>query len=212
MKKYTKSIAMVVTGLACSALTSTAALSPLTPGGAGVTPPAIGSLAGGTQVGTTLTSTYSFGSGADQGTIQSLVYSGVTANTLGGLTFAYIITVTAGDISAVGLSTFPLANILVGTIAGGTASSSADFTAGGTVNFHWVPSVLTAGTPTEVIVGTSATGYQVGAAVPLDTYPGSVGVPAYVPVPEPTTVVAGALMLLPFGMGAIRSLRKDRTA
>jgi len=30
------------------------------------------------------------------------------------------------------------------------------------------------------------------------------------PVPEPSTIVAGALLLLPFGAGAIRSLRKDR--
>ncbi len=30
------------------------------------------------------------------------------------------------------------------------------------------------------------------------------------PVPEASTMVAGALMLLPFGIGAIRSLRKER--
>ncbi len=33
-----------------------------------------------------------------------------------------------------------------------------------------------------------------------------------VPVPEPTTMLAGALMLLPLGVGAIRSLRKERAA
>jgi hypothetical protein len=32
------------------------------------------------------------------------------------------------------------------------------------------------------------------------------------PVPEPTTMVAGALLLLPLGVGAIRSLRKERIA
>jgi len=32
------------------------------------------------------------------------------------------------------------------------------------------------------------------------------------PVPEPSTIVAGALLLLPFGVGAIRSLRRDRKA
>jgi hypothetical protein len=32
------------------------------------------------------------------------------------------------------------------------------------------------------------------------------------PVPEPTTFIAGAAMLLPFGVGAFRSLRKDRKA
>jgi hypothetical protein len=32
------------------------------------------------------------------------------------------------------------------------------------------------------------------------------------PVPEPATVVAGALMLLPLGVGAFRALRKERLA
>jgi hypothetical protein len=31
-------------------------------------------------------------------------------------------------------------------------------------------------------------------------------------VPEPTTIISAALMLLPFGIGAVRSIRKDRTA
>jgi len=31
-------------------------------------------------------------------------------------------------------------------------------------------------------------------------------------VPEPSTVVAGALMLLPLGIGAVRAIRKERTA
>jgi hypothetical protein len=33
-----------------------------------------------------------------------------------------------------------------------------------------------------------------------------------VPVPEPTTVIAGMLLLLPFGMCAVRMLRKNRAA
>jgi len=32
------------------------------------------------------------------------------------------------------------------------------------------------------------------------------------PVPEPTTVFAGAMLLLPLGLGAVRSLRKSRNA
>jgi hypothetical protein len=31
------------------------------------------------------------------------------------------------------------------------------------------------------------------------------------PVPEPSTIVAGALLLLPFGVGTLRSLRRTRT-
>jgi len=34
----------------------------------------------------------------------------------------------------------------------------------------------------------------------------------WVPVPEPTTVVAGMLLLLPFGASTVRALRKSRTA
>ena len=33
-----------------------------------------------------------------------------------------------------------------------------------------------------------------------------------IPVPEPTTVIAGALLLLPFKAGALRMLRQNRTA
>jgi hypothetical protein len=36
--------------------------------------------------------------------------------------------------------------------------------------------------------------------------------PTPAPVPEASTMLAGALMLLPFGVGAIRSLRKERAA
>ena len=34
----------------------------------------------------------------------------------------------------------------------------------------------------------------------------------FTPVPEPTTIVAGAMLLLPFGMSTLRMLRKSRTA
>ncbi len=47
------------------------------------------------------------------------------------------------------------------------------------------------------------------------TATGDSGVPdslIAVPVPETSTVVAGALMLLPLGIGAIRAIRKERTA
>jgi len=40
--------------------------------------------------------------------------------------------------------------------------------------------------------------------------PNGTPVPVPAPVPEASTVMAGALMLLPFGIGAIRSLRKER--
>jgi hypothetical protein len=33
-----------------------------------------------------------------------------------------------------------------------------------------------------------------------------------VPIPEPTTMIAGALLLLPFALSTLRRLRKNRTA
>ena len=47
---------------------------------------------------------------------------------------------------------------------------------------------------------------------PWGDNPGSGGtsIPVPAPVPEASTVMAGALMLLPFGIGAVRSLRKER--
>jgi hypothetical protein len=33
----------------------------------------------------------------------------------------------------------------------------------------------------------------------------------FTPVPEPTTMIAGALLLLPFGASTLRMLRKNRT-
>jgi hypothetical protein len=42
-----------------------------------------------------------------------------------------------------------------------------------------------------------------------DTYSQNIQILA---VPEPTTMVAGALLLLPFGASTLRLLRKNRTA
>jgi hypothetical protein len=42
--------------------------------------------------------------------------------------------------------------------------------------------------------------------------PAASGVATLTPVPEPTTMVAGALLLLPFGMSTLRMWRKSRVA
>jgi hypothetical protein len=209
MKTYTKIIAAVAAGLACTAATSQAALTSLTPGtGATIS---TATLAGGVLFATTGPLAYSFGGGLDTGTVTTSVYTGVTANTLGGLTFVYTIAVTAGDISAIGLNTFNLPSVLVGDLTGQTDPSDTSSYAGGTVNFNWLTALVAGTSPSTVIVGTSAPADEVGVGDLLDTHPGG-SVSILAPVPEPTTVAAGALMLLPFGVGALRSLRKDRIA
>ena len=97
----------------------------------------------------------------------------------------------------------------VNNVSGTTADAvTANYNIFGGINFAWAaqvnPSVL------KVVVDTSATSWAGANANVQDNFAGNV--PSLGPVPEPSTIVAGALMLLPFGIGAIRSLRKDRTA
>jgi hypothetical protein len=61
--------------------------------------------------------------------------------------------------------------------------------------------------------GDSAGSYSLWGATPdynPEAYGSATLTPA--PIPEASTMLAGAMMLLPFGIGAIRSLRKERTA
>ena len=64
------------------------------------------------------------------------------------------------------------------------------------------------GYPNDVPNSYGLWGYSDGTYAP-QSYGDATLTPA--PVPEPTTVISGALLLLPLGIGAIRSLRKERT-
>jgi hypothetical protein len=62
-------------------------------------------------------------------------------------------------------------------------------------------------------IGDPAGTYSLWGALPNynpEAYGNATLTPA--PIPEASTMLAGALMLLPFGVGAIRSLRRGRTA
>jgi hypothetical protein len=67
---------------------------------------------------------------------------------------------------------------------------------------------------TSLVGPTAGTGSLIdGTSGPWGDNPGAGGSPIPVPgVPEASTIVAGALMLLPLGIGAVRSLRKERAA
>jgi len=74
------------------------------------------------------------------------------------------------------------------------------------------------GSATLTFTSTLAPGYDSGSAI--DDGPGPWGpagkpalfVPSPVVVPEPTTLIAGALLVLPFGASTLRGLRKNRAA
>lgn len=68
---------------------------------------------------------------------------------------------------------------------------------------------------TSIYPPTPGTGSIIDDSVgPWGNNPGSGGtqIPVPAPVPEASTVMAGALMLLPLGIGALRALRKERVA
>jgi hypothetical protein len=206
MKNYTKIIALVAAGIGCSALTSQAALvnvgqgtantiaaSPVT-GGGSIIPSGVAEA--------TLPETYN--NGLDAGSFTTAVYQG---NSFGAsdLTFVYTISVTTGDIGSVTVNGFS------GTVGLGTSSAGGyQYDPSGFIKLTWTtqsaPSTLT------IVVATALTNYALSAGSVQDGLTSNVATYAPAPVPEPTTVAAGALMLLPFGIGALRSLRKDRVS
>jgi hypothetical protein len=208
MKNNKKLMAVVAAGLACSASSSIAALTPISPGGSG-TLTGTYTLGGGASVVGTLVSAYDVGTGAgeDKGTLTSTVYTGDGNNPLGGLTFVYTITSTIGDVTGLTVDGFGLpvqvAN-LVSTLALATGVTYGNF---GNINFAW-PNAENAPTTLSVVVDTSSRSFGINPANIQDATAANVFDLA--PVPEPTTILAGALMLLPLGIGAVRSLRKER--
>ena len=139
-------------------------------------------------------------------------------------TYLYEFTPIAGD----NIGQFTInAKYVNSVLALGTAISGAPYTLTGAItdsgtslgNVSWVWSPYTA---TEQFVGfTSLYGPTDGAGSlnddttgPWGDNPGSSGTPIIVPtaVPEASTIFSGAMLLLPFGISAMRSLRKDRNA
>jgi hypothetical protein len=90
-----------------------------------------------------------------------------------------------------------------------------------TPSLDWYGLMFSSGgaNPTMVnLFANSATDYElVGTIYPYPNYPGSVDVHGMVtlvdppaPVPEPATMLAGALLLLPFGASTFRIVRRHR--
>jgi hypothetical protein len=208
MRTYKAVIAAVATGLTCLAVTSQASFTPVSPG-------TLASIFGGSDFNTpgsglvnTWLSNYSFGS--NSGTLTTDVYN-VAGLPLGGQVFIYTLIIKTGSATGLTVGGFT-GNVYVNNVAG-TASDavSANYNTLGGITFSW----SSAQTRTnKVVVDTSSTGWTTGIATIANSTPSLSGfgnasslAPA---VPEPSTIVAGVLMLLPFGIGAIHTLRKAR--
>ena len=163
---------------------------------------------------------YSFDGGADTGTVNSFVYAaGVDPNnTLGGLTFVYVISMNANPSALLGEFEVQGAfgsTVMLGYGASTAAPATGSLSLSSIINYSW--STASGGGTYYVVVGTSATSYNSSTATVQDG--GASGnltilapAPMPTPVPEASTVVAGALMLLPLGIGVVRAFRKERTA
>jgi hypothetical protein len=215
MKTYTKTMA-VATGLACAAMASQAALT--TEGTAGsVAETAPTTLPAGDFV-QTLSS--AFNTGGYTGSLNSWAIKAgddSLATTLGftGITFVFQVTPTGGNkVGSITLNGFTAGTTLgFGYLATSTAADPSNWSQDptGFIKVNWVPDppgYTTTGDFLYIYTDLLTTG-QVTDSVQdgLSATPAGLS-----PIPEPTTVLAGALMLLPLGISAVRSLRKDRSA
>jgi hypothetical protein len=164
---------------------------------------------GGTSVVSVSAQPYSFGSG-DTGTLATSVYSGDGYNPLGGYTYVYTLTISGGVIATAELNGDWGSSVYLGY---GKSSTSIPY--GGALSspslvnlFGGNPGVGgTLGVGTYYfLVGTSSTQVGLSTASLIDGGSQS-GISIAVPVPEPTTMIAGAMLLVPFGMSTLRSLR-----
>jgi len=216
MKRITKMVLGVCSAVVLLAATSQAAM--LAPGGSTPYPPPLGAVPNlGAMVGVPLVSPFA---GANfSGTVTSTVWTGDAANPFGpaALTFMYSI---ANGPSIDQLTRFtvigwagPLVDV-DNLLGGGVGATYGDRSlSGDTVGFSWVAAPLGLGT---IMPGAGAT---VLVHTPLRTVATSVGnvidggiasMPVYAPVPEPATMIAGALLLLPFGASALRIIRSRK--
>jgi hypothetical protein len=204
--------------LCCLAVTSqaTLVLTPLGSGapGADVTLDPLAAVVAGPLV-----SPFAYG-GAFSGTLTSTVLQeSALNNPLGGYTFLYVIA-NAGS-SADALRRFTIddwktdLNVVVGnTIAAGIDAPIADRSANGDIiGFDWgVVTPITAGSFGEVFVRTSLQGFTIANGSTIDSGTATVQTYAAAAVPEPATMIAGMLLLLPFGASTLRILRNRRAA
>jgi hypothetical protein len=154
---------------------------------------------------------HAVGTTEQKGTLNSWVLSGDGANPFsGGLTFVFQISETGNThIDTLALNGFVGSTIYVGQQGSGIASTASKWNGDGTLNFDF--SNLGNGSMSDLLfVYTSETAYGEVDANVIDHATATAA--SLAPIPESSTIVAGVLMLLPFGIGAIRAVRKDRIA
>ena len=207
MKNYQKIMAVVAAGIASAATTSQATLVQVLDGALPISTSS--ATTADTVSGTPLQTMFS--NPPQVGNLTSYVMSGDALNPFaGGLTFAYVVSETGSTVvdslSLVGYG--GLSSVYFGYSGSGINPYNISLDQGVvTIDFTGLSNGNSSST---LFVYTSATSSADNIGNVNDGAVASSGLLA--PVPEPTTIAAGALMLLPFGIGALRSLRKDQIA
>ena len=172
-----------------------------------------------------------YANGALSGTVDSFVVSGDPSNPvlLGGLSFYYVIHNSgASEVSRFAVNGFngvdvaPGVDVKVIPVLGGTSPNVATRSLGlgdlgRTVGFNFTPPPIgygnlpgSGGLSYTMVVHTSALKYASSLASIVDG--GASANVSVLAVPEPTTMIAGAMLLLPFGASTLRILRRNRMA
>jgi hypothetical protein len=158
---------------------------------------------------------------ADSATTPTLLHPEANGNTLGrGWAYNAAGNGTTGigvwgasdDFFSTTQNTPPLGGIDYGIVSGIAGNASGQVLtaplATPSVTFNFT--ILTAGADLSTL---TVTGFNYGtAAGPHPAGDQTIVIVQGVPVPEPTTMIAGALLLLPFGMSTFRFIRKNRRA
>ena len=146
------------------------------------------------------------------GVLTTTIYQNDPNNSLGGLTFLYVLQNDAGgpdDIHRITINGWGNALVMVDNeLNGGIAASAATRANANTIGFQWENARLMPGYSSAFIVQTGYHTYDRTLASIIDGGTATAWTFAPVPIPEASTIVAGALLLLPFGVRTIRVLRK----
>lgn len=172
----------------------------------------------GSDILATLVAPYAGASGV-AGTVTTWVVANSPGNTLGGLSFYYQISdtgtepvggFTASDFGIIPGSPVDVATVsgpFDGSVTGGQIPILANRGAGAGSSVRFFFSGINPGSSSAVlIINTAYTQFGAGSGGILDSSTADVAILA--PVPEPATLMAASLLLLPLGVSALRIVRK----
>ena len=211
--KRIKTLTVMAAFTCCLTVTSQASIS-LPPG---TNPTAIGADdaldPGAAVVGGPLVSLFGFPFAFSGILTSTVLQESLAYNSLGGYTFVYVIANNASSRDGLrrytvdGWDSTPLP--VAGNTGPGVDALTADRSlSGDVIGFNWdVTLPIAPGSFGEVFVRTSQQQFTIANGSTINS--GTDTQPTYA-VPEPTTMIAGAMLLLPFGASTLRMLRKNR--